>query len=81
MFLTNLTASNDAVEVFPTPGVPVMRTFGRFLFGPSSLMMINNNNKFFCQWFLVPTTTYNSSGSSDEQSARSMVKKNQSGDW
>ena len=34
-----LTAINEAVEVFPTPGVPVMRMFGLFLCGPSSLMV------------------------------------------
>jgi hypothetical protein len=28
---TNLTAKSEAVEVLPTPGVPVMRMFGRFL--------------------------------------------------
>ena len=32
------TAINEAVEVLPTPGVPVSRIFGRFLCGPSSLI-------------------------------------------
>ena len=35
-----LTAIRDAVLVFPVPGVPVTRTYGRVLCGPFSLIMI-----------------------------------------
>ncbi len=34
------TAIKEAVLVFPTPGVPVIRMLGCLLCGPSSLMMV-----------------------------------------
>jgi hypothetical protein len=36
----NLTASKEAVPVFPVPGVPVTRILGRRLCGPSSLIRL-----------------------------------------
>jgi len=43
------TAINEAVEVLPTPGVPVSRIFGRFLCGPSSLIGKKEGESLFVQ--------------------------------
>lgn len=43
------TAINEAVEVLPTPGVPVSRIFGRFLCGPSSLIGKKEGGSLFVQ--------------------------------
>jgi hypothetical protein len=42
--IMDLTASKEAVDVLPTPGVPVTKILGRCRFGPSSLMVSSSGN-------------------------------------
>jgi hypothetical protein len=54
--IIDLTASKEAVDVLPTPGVPVIKILGRCRFGPSSLMVSPRNvmhtYPHFCFFFL-----------------------------